>query len=195
MKLENISLTLSNTPIFTDFSAEFPDPGVTFLLGPSGIGKTTLLRLMVGLVQPDGGKLLGFDKNFSIVFQENRLLGAFDIEHNVRFVTDNPLRQDLVDRLGLTPYVHQPIAQLSGGTRRRVALLRALTCDYDCLVLDEIFNGLDDALKIQVAQLLSQETAGKALIIATHHLHMQQYFEHSSQICIDAKPSACLAQP
>ena len=105
------------------------------------------------------------------VFQEDRLLEALDAAANLRLV--NPaLRsreaQDALAAFGLADIAGQPVALLSGGMRRRVALLRALLSDGDVLLMDEPFNGLDDATRALVIRETLRRIAGRTAILVTH---------------------------
>ena len=121
--------------------------GVTRLLGPSGIGKTTLLRVLLGLETPDSGTVNGDKFRWTAVFQENRLLEGLDAEENLRFVLganyNAAAAQALLEELGLGDVGKKKVRDYSGGMQRRLALARALLAPSDALALDEPFTGLD----------------------------------------------------
>lgn len=121
--------------------------GVTRLLGPSGIGKTTLLRVLLGLETPDSGTVNGDKFRWTAVFQENRLLEGLDAEGNLRFVLganyNAAAAQALLEELGLGDVGKKKVRDYSGGMQRRLALARALLAPSDALALDEPFTGLD----------------------------------------------------
>ena len=100
--------------------------GVTRLLGPSGIGKTTLLRVLLGLEVPDCGRIEGNALRWAAVFQENRLLDGLDAEGNLRFALgaayDAPLARSLLCELGLGDAGKKKARDYSGGMQRRLAL-------------------------------------------------------------------------
>ena len=103
--------------------------GVTRLLGPSGIGKTTLLRVLLGLETPDSGTVNGDKFRWTAVFQENRLLEGLDAEENLRFVLganyNAAAAQALLEELGLGDVGKKKVRDYSGGMQRRLALARA----------------------------------------------------------------------
>ena len=111
--------------------------GVTRLLGPSGIGKTTLLRVLLGLETPDSGTVNGDKFRWTAVFQENRLLEGLDAEGNLRFVLganyNAAAAQALLEELGLGDVGKKKVRDYSGGMQRRLALARALLAPSDAL--------------------------------------------------------------
>ena len=159
-------------------------------MGPSGIGKTTISRLLLGLLIPDRGNIT-MPKPCSIatVFQENRLCMDIDAITNVLFTafpnakskTDKQLAvlqiQSLFEQLDLTDYENKPVSQLSGGMQRRVALARALLTNSELLLLDEPFKGLDSVLKQKVMQVTKQFSEGRALFLITHDKAEAVFFE------------------
>ena len=148
-------------------------PGITAVMAPSGTGKTTLLRILLGLERPDSGTVEGLaGKRLTAVFQEDRLLEHLSAEGNLRFVLgrvyDPAAARALLDRLGLPDTGAQPVREFSGGMKRRLALARALLAPFDALALDEPFTGLDPDTKQQAARMINKYTAGKLLLFSTH---------------------------
>ena len=134
--------------------------------GASGIGKTTLLRLLMGLDTPDSG-MVGL--RFAPVFQEDRLVEHWSAMANVSLVcTDGARVRTMLTALLPTDSLDQPVRTLSGGMRRRVALARALAAESDVLVLDEPFAGLDHAAALHAAQVIEQQRAGRTVVAVSH---------------------------
>jgi molybdate transport system ATP-binding protein len=148
-----------------DARFELP-PGLTVLFGPSGAGKTRLLRLIAGLDEPAQGRITCNDRTFvdlaerttlpiherriGMVFQQPYLLPHRTVEANVALAADGRTRHDRraaaghwLQRTGATPFAGRRPHQLSGGQRQRVALARALAGRPQLLLLDEPFNALD----------------------------------------------------
>ncbi len=158
--------------VFAHFSLEVPAGARVCLMGPSGCGKTTALRLLAGLEAPDAGRVSREGK-ISLVFQENRLLPALNPMGNLRLVAGRGRTEQLEDllvRLGLKDSLKKPARELSGGMRRRVAIARALAVDYDALLLDEPFKGLDPDTRYQTAQVILKEAQGKAILLVAHDM-------------------------
>ena len=138
--------------------------------GASGIGKTTLLRLLMGLEKPDAGSITGLeDLRFLPVFQEDRLVEHWSAVGNVSLVCADAARVRMI-LCALLPEdaIDQPVRTLSGGMRRRVALARALAAEGDVLVLDEPFAGLDAETERQAAEVIAANRAGRTLELVSH---------------------------
>lgn len=147
--------------------------GVTCLMAPSGAGKTTLTRILLGLERPDSGTVTGLEgARLSAVFQEDRLLDRLDAEGNLRFVLGgayDPARAAaLLRELGLDGARKRPAAEYSGGMRRRLALARALSVPFDFLALDEPFTGLDAVSRAGAIDCIRRRTEGKTVLLVTH---------------------------
>lgn len=138
--------------------------------GASGIGKTTLLRLLMGLETPDRGCITGREGlRFLPVFQEDRLVEHWSAFGNVSLVCADAARvRTLLRALLPEDALDQPVRTLSGGMRRRVALARALAAEGDVLVLDEPFAGLDAETERQAAEVIAAHRAGRTLILVSH---------------------------
>lgn len=165
--------------VLAGFSAEFEKGKTTCVMAPSGAGKTTLLRILAGLEEADSGSIEGMEEmKKSMVFQEDRLCENLSASANIRLVRQKKpwgrdreeVRQirEAMTAAGLSGCEDQPVRELSGGMRRRVALLRALCCDWDILFLDEPFKGLDEETKNQVMDYTKEMCAGKTVIFVTH---------------------------
>ena len=145
---------------------------ITGLMAPSGAGKTTLLRILMGLEQADSGRIDGLGGlRLSAVFQEDRLCDQLDGISNLRLVTPSLSRteaQNAMEAVGLADCIGRPTRELSGGQRRRVAILRSLLADYDLLILDEPFKGLDRDTKQLVIEDTQRRCMGKTVLLVTH---------------------------
>ncbi len=142
------------------------------LMGASGIGKTTLLRILAGLERPDSGEVTGLPSRIAVVFQEDRLLPELSARKNLRValpksVSDDAIAECLAE-LGLAGEIDRPVTELSGGMCRRVAIARALLYPADLYLLDEPFRGLDEETRARVINSVRARTAGKTLFLVTH---------------------------
>lgn len=146
--------------------------GVTRILGRSGTGKTTLLRILLGLDQPDSGSLFGINCRWAAVFQEDRLLGHLDAEDNLRFALGSAYNaaaaKTLLGELGLADVGSKPICEYSGGMKRRLALARALLAPSDALILDEPFTGLDEENRSIALRCILHTAQTKPVLLASH---------------------------
>jgi len=175
LQIQDISKRYGDTVVFERFSCTLHPGEVNVLFGASGSGKTTLLRLIMGLEEADEGSLNSFEQlRFSAVFQEDRLCNNLSAFSNVMLVVESSISSEQIQKalvaVGLGDAIRKPAKELSGGMRRRVALVRALFATYDLLILDEPFKGLDELTKKQVIAYTLERTKDKTVILVTHDL-------------------------
>ena len=173
--IKNLSKAYDGMPVLNDFSHEFKEGATTCIMGKSGVGKTTLLSILMGLEQAESGQIEGLsDKKISVVFQEDRLCMNLTALLNIKMVLKNESTFSdekilgLLSRIGIDATDKKTVSEYSGGMRRRVAILRALLADYDLLSMDEPLKGLDPETKSSVIALIKELTAGKTVILTTH---------------------------
>lgn len=187
-------------PVLSGASFRLEEGTFTALTGISGAGKTTLIHLLAGLQEPDGGQvyLLGRDlgemkeeertlfrrRHISLVLQEGALLPGLTVEENIllpmamdtgRLVEEERLEQ-ILEALGLTRLRRRFPARLSGGERQRVVLGRALLSDAEIILADEPCARLDRRQSLEIMGLL-RECAGtwnRTVLMATHDLDLAQ---------------------
>lgn len=174
IKLTNIHKSFGKKQVLQGFTAEF-DKGINFLLGDTGKGKTTVLKIIMGLETPDSGTINVPEYSIAPVFQENRLLENLDVASNISYVTDVEMDMETVYNLHIEELLHKKTSKLSGGTKRIVALLRALTCNAQVLILDEPFTGMDDEAKKRAMDTIIDKSKGKIVIISTHDKYAVEY--------------------
>lgn len=164
-RLHNVSLSFGQLKVLDNFSADFCRHQFTCLFGPSGIGKSTVLNLLAGLLKADSGEVLTPNTTIGYVFQEARLLPWCTVKENMEIglyaanipkVQRDKMVNSMIERLGLTGFADYYPNQLSGGMRQRVSLGRAFVIGPQLLLLDEPFSGLDEALKLEMRSLLRE---------------------------------------
>ena len=171
LKIKHLEKRFGEHPLFCDLCMTVDSPVV--LWAPSGWGKTTLLRILMGLEKPSAGTVEGVGR-IGAVFQEDRLCPQLTAVQNVTLVLSNEKqykKQILEDfqRLGMdAAALALPADRLSGGQKRRTALLRALWAPSDTLLLDEPFTGMDPDTLTEAASLLCRRCADKPVLLATH---------------------------
>lgn len=178
LEVKNISKSFGDTVVLDGFSYQF-DRKVYVLSEPSGAGKTTLLRILCGLETADSGTVFTSPQAKTVMmFQEDRLLENLSVVANIMLALrahsqeqNQCARERIKEALcgvGLEGTENKPVKELSGGQKRRVALLRSLFADADIILLDEPLKGLDEALKHQVIAFVKPFIESKVVIWVTH---------------------------
>lgn len=141
------------------------------IMAPSGCGKTTLLRLLMGLERQDGGRVEMADEAV-FLFQEPRLLPQFTVLQNVMAVIDGKERKrralEALMLVGLSGEEDKYPNEISGGMAQRAVLARALVTGRSIFLLDEPFKGLDEQAKEQIFVLCRRALAEKTVLLVTH---------------------------
>ncbi|MFM1752632.1 MAG: hypothetical protein RL119_1594 [Actinomycetota bacterium] len=190
-RLEDISVSFGETRILSHFSLAVKAGRLEALVGPSGVGKSTVLRVIAGILQPDFGRVFIDDvdvtdvptyrRSVGLVFQDNQLFPHLDVAANIGFglrmakASSQEIGRRvnyLLELVGLTGFEQRQPASLSGGEAKRVALARALAPRPRLLLLDEPLTGLDrelhDRLALDLRNILTIE--GMTSLLVTHDL-------------------------
>ena len=175
IQVNKVCKSFKGQQVLNNVTMSFSEGTITCIMGASGIGKTTLAYILMGLDKADSGEITGLQgRKVSAVFQEDRLIEHWDAIKNIMLVgrddvTGETVRQHL-EETGLTEYKDKPVKALSGGMRQRVAIARAILSEYDVLIMDEPFKGLDEDLKEQAVSYVKKHSKGKTTIIITHDI-------------------------
>ena len=173
LTIKHLTKQFGKKTLFRDLCLTVEGPAV--LWAPSGWGKTTLLRILMGLEEPTSGIVQGVGR-VAAVFQEDRLCPQLTAVQNVTLVlpgsAEQYKKQIIKDfqQFGMdAAALALPAARLSGGQQRRTALLRALLCQpVHTLLLDEPFTGMDPDTLAAAAALLRERCGEKPVLLATH---------------------------
>lgn len=172
LTIEHLTKQFGEKTLFRDLCLTVDGPAV--LWAPSGWGKTTLLRILMGLDTPTAGRVRGVGRA-AAVFQEDRLCPQLTALQNVTLVLPGSEKQykeqieSDFQQLGMdAAALALPAARLSGGQKRRTALLRALWAPSDTLLLDEPFTGMDPDTLAAAAALLRTRCGTEPVLLATH---------------------------
>ena len=169
--VRNLSKSYDGRSVLENVSFTAP-VGLTRIAGNSGIGKTTLLRILLGLERADGGEVAPKNLRWAAVFQEDRLLSQLDAEGNLRFALgtayDSRKAAELLETLGLVDVGGKRVRDYSGGMKRRLALARALLALCDALALDEPFTGLDAGNREAALACILRAAEEKIVLLAAH---------------------------
>lgn len=173
IKVNNICKGFKGQQVLDNITMSFSSGAITCIMGASGVGKTTLAYLLMGLYEPDSGEITGLSgRRISAVFQEDRLIEHWDAIRNILLACNKDVTKEIVERhlseIGLTEYEGKPVKALSGGMRRRVAIVRAILSESEVFLMDEPFKGLDEDLKKQAINYVKEKIKGKTAIVITH---------------------------
>lgn len=164
--------------VLNGINLQIPEKKTTVILGKSGCGKTTLLRLVGGLEKVDAGEI-AFDvpHKTGFVFQESRLMPWLNVWENVKFGLkkdeyDKQMIQNTIDMVGLSGFEKAYPNQLSGGMRQRVAIARALAYQPSFILMDEPFAALDYFTRSQMQKevIRLQRDCGVSILFVTHSI-------------------------
>ena len=192
LELKQISKRFGDKQILSDFNLLVPEKQIVAIVGPSGGGKTTLLRMLAGLETIDSGQIIYNGENlpldalekrslFGFVFQDFQLFPHLSVMENLilsPIKTMNVSKEDaskkamsLLERLGLEHHAEAYPFSLSGGQKQRVALARAMMIDPEIIGYDEPTSALDPELRLEVEKLILQNRElGMTQIVVTHDI-------------------------
>lgn len=214
IELRGVTKRFGAKVVLDDVDLEIPRGRTTALLGPSGTGKSTLLRLATGLARPDAGvvrvlgedvaaldrkRLLALRRRFGMLFQDGALFGSLTVGENVAFplariggARGEPLRarvDELLTMVGLQGYQERMPEALSGGQRKRVALARAIALEPDLVLFDEPTSGLDPQTSASIEALVRdmQARLGITFVVITHDVHSAAAIAHHAGLLLDGK--------
>ncbi len=173
LKINGISKSFGDKQVLKNVSFFLDDMGITAVMGASGIGKTTLLNIIAGLEQADGGILESTFSRIAYKFQEPRLFPWLTALDNVRLVIENKQNSDaiareLLTKVGLSDSFNKYPNELSGGMQQRVSLARALAYGGDLLLLDEPFSAVDTETRDVLLKLIADYAKNHAVLLITH---------------------------
>jgi phospholipid/cholesterol/gamma-HCH transport system ATP-binding protein len=197
IELKHVSLAFDDKVVLKDVSFELLPGHTKVILGGSGSGKSTILKLILGLLKPDGGTIFVNGKrvdamseqdimevrsDIGMVFQEGALFDSLSVEENVgyKLYEESRMPEEEADRrvqevlgfVGLEEYMDRMPSELSGGQRRRVAIARAMAAKPGILLYDEATTGLDPitAMTVDEEMIKLRDLEGVTSIIVTHQL-------------------------
>lgn len=171
----DVSFSWGDKPLCQRLNLHLRGGKTTVMLGRSGIGKSTLLRLVAGLLQPQQGAVQRVSGNVAWMGQQDLLYPWLTVLDNVMLSArlsgdkpDRPRALALLEQVKLSDVAHAPPHQLSGGMRQRVALARTLYAQRDVVLMDEPFATLDVMTKLSLQTLTAGLLRGKTVLLVTH---------------------------
>ena len=207
LELRNINKAFGGKQILTNFSLSIPEKQILAIVGPSGGGKTTLLRMLAGLETIDSGEIYYNGESLAIdelekrnllgfVFQDFQLFPHLSVLENLTLSPIKTMDMDkeaaekkaraLLEQLGLAGHADAFPFSLSGGQKQRVALARAMMIDPEIIGYDEPTSALDPELRLEVEKLIIQnKERGMTQIVVTHDL---QFAENIADQILKVEP-------
>ncbi len=168
IQINNLTKKYGDKIVFDAYTNTFDFDGILLIKGVSGLGKTTLMRIIAGLEKADKGEIKASYKTISFMFQEDRLIPFISVFKNLTAVCSEEKAINYLKLMGLENEKDNSPLSLSGGMRRRVALARALCFESELVILDEPFKGLDENLKVNVCEIIKEESKNRDFIIISH---------------------------
>ncbi len=193
VKLENIDAGYGDKTVLNSVNLEIKERDFIGIIGPNGGGKTTLLRVILGLIPPDKGKVhysfsdshTDFRKFIGYLPQRSTIDGKFPI--SVRevvlsgLISEKPffkkynrkdfrLADEMIEKSGMTEYKYAPVGELSGGQLQRVFLIRALISSPELLILDEPDTFVDNRFEYELYQNLKELNKKIAILLVSHDI-------------------------
>ncbi|SEM04636.1 zinc transport system ATP-binding protein [Syntrophus gentianae] len=205
---QDVSFSYGGMPILEDVSFSIPERTFISIVGPNAGGKTTLLKLMLGLLKPSKGTIevfgqypekartrigympqyVQFDPNFPVSVLEVVLMGRLGAGKGMRIgpysKTDKAIALEALQELEMEKAKNRPFIVLSGGQRQRVLIARALAAEPDLLLLDEPTSNVDMAVETELFELLNSMSQTITIVVVSHDLgFVSQYVE--SVVCVN----------
>ncbi len=168
IQINNLCKKYGDKIVFDAYTNTFDFNGILLIKGASGLGKTTLMRIIAGLEKADKGEITKDSKSISFMFQEDRLIPFVSVLKNLTAVCGEDKALHYLKLMGLENEKDNSPLSLSGGMRRRVSLARALCFNSDLVILDEPFKGLDEELKSTICEIIKEESKKRDFIIISH---------------------------
>lgn len=187
--MKDISKYYNGVPVFKHLNLAFEKGRIHVLMGESGSGKTTLIRILMGLENIDGGEIIGMEgMKQAAVFQEDRLCENLSVSLNIRlpygklsYTEEKEIKEKIRSNLecvGLAGIAGKPVRELSGGMKRRVAILRAVMAKSEILFFDEPLKGLDIENKKRIMDFLQTYLLDKTVFWVTHDRKDLEYLKN-----------------
>lgn len=169
IQINNLSIQYDDKIILRNFSEHISSGEHITLTGASGIGKTSFLNAIMKLISYDGEILLPKGTRIATVFQENRLIEGLSVYKNICMTANGHSSDSIKQHIALAGLNSETIVNtLSGGMKRRVAILRAILAPFDILILDEPFKGLDSDTKLTIMNMVKEKISERTMFLVTH---------------------------
>ncbi len=197
ISLRNVTKSFGSHTVLKDISFDIPRGKISAVMGPSGTGKSVLLKNVIGLLRPDSGEiwvdgeetvrmgekdLYRVRRKFGVLFQDGALFGSMSIFDNIAFPlrehtkkSEKEIREITLEKaslVGMLDHMKKYPGEVSGGMKKRAGLARALSMDPEIILFDEPDSGLDPVRVSYLDELVKkiQEETGATFLIITHNI-------------------------
>jgi zinc transport system ATP-binding protein len=215
ISLQGVTFSYGGEPVLEDVNLSVGDREAVCVVGPNGGGKTTLVKLILGLLAPDRGEIRVFgqppyrarlragympqhvqhDAQFPVTAMDIVMMGRLGQEGSATFLgnltgwrgrADRRAAADALKQVGMSDFGRRPFASLSGGQRQRVLIARALCCNPDLLLLDEPTSNVDTLIESQLLDLLRELNRRMTILMVSHDLGFVSQFV-DRVICVNRR--------
>lgn len=202
IQIANLNKSFGKLDVLKGISFSVDKPGVFAILGHNGSGKTTMLKIILGMVMPSSGKLTvnskvikknwKYRKDIAYLPQIARFPDNLSVSELINMILDirnqEARHQDLIKRFGLEKFLDKKLSDLSGGTKQKVNIVLAFMFDASICILDEPTAGLDPVALIELKQLIEEERQkGKVILITTHIMSLVEELSEEIIFLLDGK--------
>ena len=201
IEVKGVWFSYDNVPVLEDITFNVDEGDFCVIIGPNGGGKTTLLRLLVGILKPNKGEIrvlgedphsakyrigylpqyVNFNLSFPVSVMDVALMGRLNRTSFGKGFTeeDREKVEQILKRLGMWEYRHVHIGRLSGGQRQRVFMVRAIATEPDLLLLDEPTAGVDPEYETGIYEILKELNKDMTIVVVTHDIGVVSRYARS----------------
>lgn len=185
--LQNIAKRFGRVTVLKDINFSIDKSGIFAILGPNGSGKTTILKILLGMTLPQKGEVFIYNERILNAWKYRKKIGYLpqitrfpdnltvnELISMIKDIRNMPANEaHLIHTFGIKPFLNKKLSTLSGGTRQKVNIVLTLMFDTPILILDEPTAGLDPLSLIQLKQrIIKEKQKGKIILITTHILSL-----------------------
>ncbi len=171
IRLEKIKKEFNGKRIIPELTIAFSEKEINTIYAPSGAGKTTLMRIIAGLDKHFSGKRIISTSKIAYLFQEDRLFPWYTARQNIEVITNRKEDyENWIEILELGEHLDKYPNELSGGMKRKLMLAITFLSDFDIMILDEPFKGIDHKSKEKIIYYIKENAKEKTILLISHEM-------------------------